>query len=508
MIKKIIWYLFVCSFVLLWSSFVNAWKLQQIWIDQLPSIYNNQFEVWFLKWWAVITNFLWTAKAVLALDSNKLFWWNENWKPYFYWPNWQWFFSMYFSCDDLAVAWSPQNCAWDYITWDFQQIFKWFFSHVKATDYAYYSYESDEWWVNCSYSYQNITVCFSSSEIWKSLCFKRTSCYNGCQNWSSSCQNFCFSEGGCGGGLVNSNWYTNLTFWSISPLWLSYAPWQAWYGGGWNIEGWSSVSDNVGMTWNLVYNKCTNWYVLNQIDYIYWRKSFRDWCHAWINDTWYILWYDTWSYVVYPWHWIDYKYVYKNTKDWLSWDNWFNSNLDIMKRYKLWSFWPANPFIWKPLYLYTYFENLYENWVLPNDNFITSYDILNYCNLYLYSNYEEEYKWTYFKSYCDNLNYNNWSSSVTTWEIGDIDSDEILPPWYDDWSDWDVTTSWTVVSVNWNWTLSGDNNKNFDWKTFINDIYQKLQANYIKPNVWIVGIIPTYILVFMLALILFRFLQH
>ena len=161
------------------------------------------------------------------------------------------------------------------------------------------------------------------------------------------------------------------------------------------------------------------------------------------------------------------------------------------------------------MFLYAYFNRLYENWWIDWTVSRYAYDVVNFCNLALYSDYNQPYNWSYFSDICDRYNANNTQPIVNPVEIWDIDDDEIIPPWFDNWWwDWSSTKSWYVVSVDWSWTLSWNTNKNFDWKTFINDFYQKLQSSFLQPTSWLAGIIPNYILVFMFALILFRFLQH
>lgn len=497
MIKKYLLWIWI---TLLWLiGFSSSWYAQPVWIYKFNSIYDTNYKIWFLKGGAVLTEYLWQWKSTLALDSDTLFWWGTNWQPYFYDPNFQWFFEKYCACSILTWDTSvPENCSCQPITWDYQELFMWFFSKLKNDDYWYYDYVSDSysssqgWWDK-----KWIRVCFSSEEIWNSLCFQSFSC------WSNS---FYYCDGGWEWSLVNSQELEHVTFWLLPYSWIWYAPWQAWYGGGWNIEWWSNTSDQVVMSWDLLYQKCTNSYVISQIDKEYWHDSFRNWCHAWTFDTWSIIWDYTWIVTYTPWIWVDFKYVYNNTNDWLSRNHWLESNLDTMARYQEWKFWPTNPFMWKPLYLYTYILNLYNNW-LPFPWYITNYDVLNYCQLMLYSDLDAEYKWSYFKSYCDDLKYKNDFWSVSTWELGNIDDDEILPPWFDIWW-WDTSSSWTVVSADWSWVLSWDTNKNYDWKNFINDLFQKLKTVYQKPVNWLVWIVPSYIIVFLLALILFRFLAH
>lgn len=261
MIKKIILWLFV--WFVWFIGFSNAWKVQEIWLDSYSSIYDSNYMITFLKWWWVLSNYLWTAKSVLALNSNTFFWRTTEWSPYFYSPWFQWFFSQYMSCDEFT-GWvtSPTNCSSQSLTWDYKVIFKNFFNNIKAWDYAFYNYSSHTaWWVNCWYRNWWVVVCFSSSEIHKSLCFKNSYCYNWCQWGSSQCSSFCSAFWGCWWWLVNSQNLSNVTFWSINNSWIWYAPWNVWYN-WWEdpIPNWDLTNISCPTVSQLIDNYNKNWY--------------------------------------------------------------------------------------------------------------------------------------------------------------------------------------------------------------------------------------------------------
>lgn len=515
MIKNIKFYVFILFTLIIWyfwfvkSSYVlaDASSYQLIWLDSSPSAVNSSYNVTFLKWGGLLSNFLWQSKSVLALDTSALFWRTPDWLPYYYWhgrTDIQWYFPNYYVCNSLTSWWNyqaPENCTVNSLDESNIYLLKSFFQSVNAWDVVYYLY-TDNWGVG--WWWYGFEVCFNSSVLWNSICFKTMSNYN----------RPCVDEGwGC---LVNSRWYTNLTFANLPYSEIWYAPWQAWYWWGWNIEWSSNTSENVNMTWNLLFNACSNWYVINQIRNVYW-SDIDVVCYAWSTNTWEV--YsdiDPWSWI--PKLWFNFKEIYNLTSDWMSWSNWFRGYEDEMLRWKQGRVW-TNPFVGRPVALYSYFSLLFDYWFLgwwssvDWPTWMWPYFILNYCKL-SYTDLNAPYEWTYFKTYCSDLNNssNNWWS-YNTWDIWSVDWDwEVLPPWFDDWGwwndDWTVTSSWTVVSVDWSWTLSWNTNQNFDWTNFINSFYQKLQANFQKPTNNLVWIIPNYILVFMFALILFRFLSH
>lgn len=502
-IKKYIKYLyiiiFLSCFILLWSSFVNAFSVEKIWVNISSPVINNNVDFSVLPYGSFISSYLWQGRPVIAfanrsLNANNTRWqyiyymWID-WKLYYYYSyavnssssmtNYQWFFNIYSLCDELTEnSTTISNCS------DSP------YNEQTINDFLYTVSSSDYYWIN--WGTNRSTLCISSSTYWKSICFRNTSSSN--LSWSLNFPALMVFE--------DLYWYD-----SQSPA----VPINPWINGGW----WNAI--NVTFSWNLLYNTCTNWYVINKIQNIYWSDVDRV-CYAWTFWTWEVTENDNY-FLPKPNYWLTYKETYKWFTQWSSWIDWFRMNEQNMLNYKSWRIrdnnWNIiNPFIWYPLSVYSYFTLLYDNWRLgwwsSNDwpEWFWPYFISNYCSLRLDSDYDLDYKWSFFKNYCSDLNFNDWWTNYNSWEIWNIDDDEILPPWFNIWNNNNVWSSWATIWVSWDWTLSWDINKNFDWKNFINSAYQKLQERFIKPNNWIVWFIPTYIIVFMLALILFRFLQH
>lgn len=510
MIRKYILWLWIWLLAFLWftsaNSFIRVWDL-----GFYPNYYDSNYWNSVLKRWRLLSNYLWTSKEMFAFWNKNFVFWN-NWQLYLYdflpatercWSHLvQWYFNMVRSCPVI-------NNTWDFNIWNcgewssYSSEIVWnFLKTLKQWDWFYYDRSwSNEWY--CRGFRYNTYICFSSSEIWNTLCFY----VNHSPEWSSTTpQPFYW--------LWESLWFNDwLTYWLISNSYLEVPPLYTN-----NIDWSSNTSENISLSWNLLYNKCTNWYVINKIRSVYWSEIDRV-CYAWTIDTWLITSENVdqinsifhWT----PKQWLDFKMLYQLTNNWESRNNWFRSNEDAMLRFKQWRVW-VNPFIWSPIALYSYFDILFNNWNLWRTSFddgpdwMGPYFILNYCKL-SYTDLDSEYKWSYFSSYCSDLSYSDpWQINdewTNTWSWQVENDDEVLPPWFDNWNN-NVTWSWTAVSVDWSWVLSWWNNQNYDWITFINDMYQKLQQNFLKPYNNVTWIIPWYILVFLFALILFRFLQH
>lgn len=507
MIKKLILWFFVVWFSFISYSFANSFV--QIWSSTyLENAYDSTYQNLVMKWWRFVTTNLWTSKDLFWFwNKNFVFWNNSGLYLYdFYWATsqWiydcparlvQWYFNQYRVCPviwswefSINSCWSPLDYSSD-IVWNFlNSLVKW--------DWFYYDHSfSNESY--CRWFWYSSTFCFSSSSIWSTMCF--TVSHD--PEWSA--------------------WWNNPFVWLSWSLWLSsdvsfsnidysllnYPPKYSFDGLG--IEWESNTSVNVWLSWNLLYNSCTNWYILTQLDKSF--PNYRYLCQAWIFDTWIVL--DNSSILSLnpvPWQGVDFKTIYSLTNDWLSWNKWFQKYSSMFYQYKYHTnVYASNPFYWQNALLWSYFHIIDQYWYLDN-YWYYSYDILNACKLLLYSDWDSEYKWSYFSSQCSKLNYGWWSSNITTWEIWNVEDDhEVLPPWFDTTPpDDSVTSSWVVISVDWSWTLSWNTNENFDWKDFINKFYQKLQSRFQKPINNLVWIIPWYILVFMFSLILFRFLAR
>lgn len=510
MIKKILLWLWITflSFI----GFSNAtFQFFEVWVDRFMSKWNLQYEVWFLPKWRLISTYLWTSKALVWLDDKYLIFWSNDWL-YLYNPwsfNAQWYFQYLMSCDAIDYndsTWDAlQNCTATQSFELWSELVSNFINSIKQWDLIFIEDETTRMGCGsyCSYDRYNIKVCFSSSTVSRTMCFL----------WDSSSYWWSNPTYGSRLPLLNSLWLSSdVGFGSINRSILTDPPWFMW----WTIDWSSGIWQNTSLSWNLMYSTCTNWYVVSEVSKLYWWIN--NICYAWTNNTWII---NDWVARTPMLQWLNFKEVYNwslnvtingATPYYSNYLDWFNTWIIAMQKYKLWQI-SFDVFNWQPVYLYAYFDRLYQNGVIPWQT--DAYNIANICKLALFSDYTQKYNWSQFSYVCDQLSYNPWNSwIVTTWEVGSIDNDnqEILPPWTIIWwwNNWwsSNTSSWTIVSVDWSWTLSWNTNQNFDWKTFINDFYQKLQSNFQKPTNNLTWIVPVYIYVFLIALILFRFLSH
>ena len=504
MIKKIFLWLFVWFVWLI--SFSNA-KTQEIWLDRYPSTENSNYSIWFLKWWGLLSSYLWTAKSVLAINNDVLFWRAPNWQPYFYSPWFQWFFGEYFACDELTWLDSvPKNCSSIPITWDFQVIWKGFFDQVKAWDYAYYWYT---YWNNSSvnwfYYRAHIQVCWSSHEIWNSLCFWYNR-HNSSQ-WSTTPDVW---------SLVNSQNLSNFNFGLLSSSWIWYAPWQAWYDWWWNIDWWSTEVTPWFVTWDVMLSECTKqkalaWYRANgyksRMCYSsYWNNTDLytwPWDAVWYALTWtdvLDVWFDTWDY----------------RRNWLTgeamwYDEWFSYWRNTYNVYKKNSQ-HTNPFLGVPVSIFTLMWNV-DAYGLPyNDQ-----SVLEFCDLSLYTaDYNAIYTGVASSVVC---------SMSTTEYLDAVTTNQLNPDWGYPWYMWS-SVSWTVTAIwsSWDWVTNRPWFHNIpwsswsasqswlstyqDWVSFQNWYFNLLKDNFSYPEWTWDWIVPFYIIIALCWLVFFRFLSH
>ena len=504
MIKKILFSLII--FIWLWLSFSSAWKLQLVGLNSSPSLYDSNYDITFLKWWGLLSSYLWQWKSVMALKSDVFFWWTTDWQPYYYDHWYQWFFGQYWACDELTwdSIW-PSNCTSTSITWDYRALFKWFFSKVKQYDYVFYDYERMDIW--SSYYDNTIQVCWSSSELHKSLCFRQHSCYNwrGCSAynyWS----------------LINSQWLSNLSYWLLSNSWIWYAPWQNWYDWSWNewwitYDPWTTYEIDPDLQNTIDYyeryfgwdiNMCYVW--TNNLSWVYGTPwiNFEFWTGATIYGLYYSLYgtfwnnriHNLWTFIntwlMAYWSWYSYYWeVYTNDYyDWIQYMpiyNWPDTNITLIYT------WFSFPFADKPVAIF-FMTDLLQDYIKEESQWE---NIIYYCDLKL--NYEFYKNWT--RDFRDtqnlvdpkildrikyNVNHDLWWQGW--YSVPDLS-------WWSIW--WNLYNSWYNIPSDLNPT------------NLFKDYYEKINwlvKNFRPVNdVWI---IPWWILYPMIFLILFRILRH
>lgn len=491
--KKLLYILlWLLVIFLIWSfNSSDAWYTNSIW-SKVDSPFDNSLELWVLSKWTLITNRLWQGKNVFSpkslIDDNEFnpsskilyFFWNNK-KPYIYAYRssssflqfQQWYLTQYSICDKLN--WSetsmPSNCTVTSLSDSSIPDFEYFFWTVNSSDYYYWDYSDP----GTQYANHYLVLCVSSNQVWKSLCF-----YGWCNGWSSMCQD-----------LTWSIWLMpKLSFSDLSSYVLQNSPWL------WNtpeVESWNTIEGPVvweveNLGGDIVYWKCTNWSLLNYYRQNFWFSDVI--CYGWLPTFDYY----EWNYTVTPWQWLTVfdleDYYFSGTHDY-----WFEKfwngvyyNIQLCRQWD--SFCPNYPTVFS-----TYFDILdynYMNWWWR--------ETYNYCSTLLETNFNDE------------INFNNLFMS-------EDDADTICKRIVNNNTSTNYqTNSWSAVSNNLNgvWSIwqSNSTGENFswtnivDWTNFINSYINKLKEQLqIDKSNNIGWIIPSYIIWFLLAIIVFRFLR-
>lgn len=356
--------------------------------------------------------------------------------------------------------------------------------------------------MGASYEYYTyyFNICFSSEEIWKSLCFLGGRCSSDRRE--------------CQWRMTNSQNYSDLTFWNIPYSSIWYAPWQAGYWWGWNIDWWSSDVSNSPITWDVMYSTCTKNRALNRYKRNWYTEKI---CYSsYYNNS--DLFNGAWSVNAFALTWTDIKDVWSDTseylRNWNTWGSmWYSQWLHYWRNtyevYKRNSDTYTNPFIWVPVSIFTLMWNIDIYWK-P----FTNESIIDYCNLLLYtSDLNSSYNWVYSDEICsqsalDILADTAWvhaeSWQVVVWSSRDWITNRPWmhnPPVWNWWNqNWSASWSW------WDW----NNLDNYqDWLTFQNNSFNLLKSTFRFPqSTWSNWVLPSYIIIAMLSLIFFRFVSH
>lgn len=242
MIKRLCKWLFTIWIIWLWIiNFSSATPtLHSVWwVFTSPN--NSSYEVWVLNKWTVFTQYLWHWKKVFSPNTS-LFFWTKDWFPYIWtnyrYSNWkyrEWYLKYYFTCPVITSETSLSNfyssCTYGWVLIDdsFPTIIWNFLSKINSNDYFLFEEVYKSWYWN------TLNLCFSSSEVWSSVCFSSYFCF-----WSS-----CFYD------LFSWSlelWNVNFSSIPDSIIWDS--PWVLWWD---NWDEWSIWSSYMCPTvWQLL----------------------------------------------------------------------------------------------------------------------------------------------------------------------------------------------------------------------------------------------------------------
>lgn len=496
----LIWlWLFNFSYADLWNDVASNWIV----VNKNWQLINIDWWVKFqVSWqWTLLSQYLGVSRRMLSLAvwNPKVYFFFDNinnWIPYAYYQYtsdrvfFQWHFTSYEVCNELQ--------SWDTVLgWcnsytvnsdTFQEALTPFFNSITSNDYRWYNY----WYYTIYNRTYFIRVCFSSQTFWQSVCFRSDAWLNNSLNLSWS-----------------TDWSSSLDFWDIPWNLLWNPPW--WINGWWwwNID-WSSQNViNSSITWNVTYSTCTNSKALSYYK-IQWYNDKLCYSSYWNNTDIYS---SPWSVSDYSLTWLDISEVWIDTawyrRYWSTWlalpyNDWFQywrKSFEVYNNSYNSSWTVSNPFVWVPVSLFTLFGNVYSYWLAYNNQ-----SIIEYCDLLLFSNLNNPYEWILWDLPCNYSAIDILADTIwvhaDSWEVVKWSSWEWIlnRPWYhlDLWRN-----TWSVSSWNFSWLSYF-----WDWKTFINNSFNLLSDSFRFPDRDSRWIIPSYILVFMFALILFRFISH
>lgn len=517
MIKKVIPWLFIWLFALIWFTFwANYEQDFTVWINKYWSNKNSNYEIWALPKWRFITNYLWDSKAVFWYDNNILIFWDLNQKLYMFNNGWQWEFTKFRVCENADFENWPVGCGWvedvtdnsNGVIWNF---LKW----LNSNDIVYFqdNYQSRTSW-SITYWCHVVQMCFSLN-TWSSLCYLATAHSHSTTDTSSCWINAPWSP---------SNWYT--VYWLNNIYWLSNDTTfislnrnYIWESPAFdynfnpdteiNFSTWSNsvtidntydkdiryfeITRNYSPTMCYVgTNDLTSLFGTNWVTYTegggdtvfglyysmysgFWENRIKNvwsFINTWLQN------YNTW---LNPSGLRDYVAVY----------NWPDQNVTYLRT------WVTHPFLDKPAALYFFFNVLWSDYVNENSPWES---IAYYCDLVLnYHSYEDwslDFGATYdlvddkvkerindYTQYHFWSNDNNWSYSV---------------PNLTGWSIW-----WNLVKTWYN--IPNDVNPTSLFKDFYDKIISLSDFYNPVTRTWI---IPRWIIYPMLFLILFRILRH
>lgn len=513
MIKKFIKWLF--WLFVLWFCFINfsnaVYQLFPVDLDKSQSYWDDQYNIWFLPKWRFLTMYLWTSKSVIALDNTQFIWWARDWL-YYYWPDvclsnmcvpFQWYFQYFTTCDEIILDWSwdtiIQNCSalqkfdlWDDVLWNF-------INTIKYWDFVYID---DDWWIwwcgwYCQYAWSSKRICWSSSQVWQSVCFIGgvSTVWNNYWPWVP---------------LKWSIWFSDLTFAKLpigyiflDPPWVdnnydpditeTFSTWNTQLIPTWIDEYVSYYEDE----YNWDENMCYVW--TNDLDSLFWANwiEFEFWSWATIFSLYYHLYNDFWSNSVHN------VWAFVNT--WLlDYASWFETASDerlYMARYN----WPDQnvtydytwftfPFANNPVAIYFMADLLSNQYIKESSQWE---EIAFYCNMKLnYDNYKN-----------DSLDFNELLDQVDPKIKNVIESYNDRRFGRSDWYSIPDMSSWSI----WDWLVKTWYNipEDLNPTSLFKDYFDKIDwllrwFNPVSSN-WI---LPWWILYPMLFLVLFRILRH
>lgn len=463
-----------------------------------PSMLDSNYSLTVFKFWEVYTEYWSDENFVFAPNNDLLFYRNQDSKPFLIlpsslWTQYWWELVNYYFCDPITSSFttltncsSPQVIDYDYLAY--------FMSQVSANDN--WAYEVRVWY-NVRYWFD---LCFSSVSEWKSLCFwVQSSAYN----W--------FND------IFQSNWSWEPLIWTSAFTWDHRLVYTYTFS---NIPdsviGFSPYSDsnpNIPITWWsvmswVVYDQITSWDVVRYYEDT--RNFDESMCYVWTTDLTSLyedrIPYDQWSwYTIFD----TYSKLYDKSSYKLS---------EIAEFYSVWIDNFNNWFRWWDTHvIYTYWE-LPTHWNDLTNPFLNNLAVYYFIWSTFWYSHQTHYNTNWVGMSLSYYCYNKLTNVSNDWSTYNITDDH----WVN--IDWEVLDkkhnvnhyySWEyeIVAQSREWTpvdyfSSWSNYTNA--RDFFNSNFNKFKEVLRPLSPWDLGFwyVPWYIILFMLALILFRFLWH
>lgn len=506
MIKKLKLFIFAFLFVLFWFGFSFWFDLYEdmfvrqnwvIWVSPYSSAYDV---AWLSKWW-LFSQSLWVWKNLFYLKDWVYFAWIYHpsyWSvvPYISAHSWsayvQWVPLKYAICDSFSWQhisdYTLQNCTINnFSVWSLNWITNFLWS-ITSDDYFAFKFI----FVDYVSSVDSVWLlyCMSSNSLWKSLCF-----------WiaDDDHSNYIYP------------WYT--TKWNYT--------WDLDYPTEWDSITREILSNSPAYVWSNTWwiDSSTPDYVVNNTenDVVWYYESFYWWddsiCYTNTTDLDSVYWtiWETWTGRTSIFDMFSHYYNRLPSEDWYTiigrWLDFYLINYDLW----FWTDWnPRYLLVWNPLQSP---RNIIYSWFTPPFTDVPSaiFFLVDHQASYLPFASNNVY-WREVAMYCDmKLNWTN-SYPLVTWNV----SERINIWWSQKWKGLLVDWSWNVINYqnpsnsdwsNWTWFWSTVYWKwtwNTDFQVWFSDFYSKMSSLFDRIDYNVVGIIPDYILFFLVFIILIR----
>lgn len=529
-IMKYVKYIWLTLLGLAWLfSFSNAnylwwWKNVPVWTYvQMSDICNDSDNAW--------------VNTYITFDQNLNIHYIENWIEY----NW----ARFYAC---GWAWT-----WNFLYRNRRELTVWFGARSRSLQFA--DLVSNMWniasvcitskWSTC-YTWNSITMSeFTSlSKKWESFTIQPYDELNWnvfpCNSWSSCVWWYNQPVAWCFNSTDST--YCVATQWWWSPLWtIYYNPIPVWEANiNASIWDWSNYFSSSPVVWNnnnqinywswlywYDYTTVDSWWI---IDYFEWSPDYKfnnDICYIWTRDltsvyedripyyqwSWYTIYDFYWKLfntntfsVKQVWSFIDTRYINYSTwfmgqnRSAVDWSPLYNAYYSFWSWFRLdqWS-WLVNPFLHNLTAYFFLWSTAYENnW------------------------YRSTTPWEAIVTYCLRKlpTTNNWSVS-SDWSDYNIEDNHNKA--YDNNASvyvWRLKNNWsyfiganTIVAQSWDWTPldyfdNWENITDFNW--FFSSAFNKFKDKFwtLPASAFWVWFLPSYIIMFLLAIVFFRFLSH